>query len=135
MRARLKIPTLVFTLIVSSLLTSSVQANTERTMVASWYGPGMELHSLPDGRRVALTAEGEIFDMNDPTIVAHKSLPFGTRLKLTHPDTGVSIRVVVQDRGPYVAGRDLDLSKGAASKIGIIEEGEAELIVEFLSQK
>jgi rare lipoprotein A len=126
--------TFVFTLtlIVSSLLTSSVQANAERTMTTSWYGPGMKLHTMPDGRRVPLTAEGEVFDMNDPTVVAHKTLPFGTKLKLTHPDTGLSIKVIVQDRGPYVEDRDLDLSKGAASKIGIIEEGEAELIVEIL---
>jgi rare lipoprotein A len=120
------------TLIVSSLLTSSVQANTKKVMTASWYGPGMQLHTMPDGRRVALTAQGIEFDMNDPTVVAHKTLPFGTELKLTHPDTGVSIKVIVQDRGPYVKGRDLDLSKGAAKKIGIIQEGEAELIVELL---
>lgn len=120
---------LAFTLIVSIMPTSSVQANT--TMTTSWYGPGMKCYQTKSGC-LFLMANGKQFDMNDSTVVAHKTLPFGTKLKLTHPDTDVSIVVVVQDRGPYIKGRDLDLSKGAAKKIGIIHAGEAELIVEIL---
>jgi len=130
MRTYVTTLTLVFTLIVSSLLTSSVQAN-EKTMTASWYGPGMQCYQTKKGC-LLLMANGEMFDMNDPTVVAHKTLPFGTKLRLTHPKTKVSIIVEVQDRGPFVKGRELDLSKGAAKKIGIIKHGEAELLVELL---
>ena len=75
--------------------------------VTTWYGPGF------NGRR---TASGEVFDMDGMT-AAHKTFPFGTRLKVTNPKNGKSVVVVVNDRGPFVAGRDLDLSKGAAFAI------------------
>lgn len=127
----LRVLLFVTTLIVSSLPTSKVMAN--ETMTASWYGPGMKLHTMPDGRRVALMANGDVFNMDDPTVVAHKTLPFGTELKLTNPNNGREILVTVQDRGPFVAGRELDLSRGAAKKIGMITAGEAELIVERLN--
>ena len=75
--------------------------------VTTWYGPGF------NGRR---TASGEVFDMDGMT-AAHKTFPFGTRLRVTNPKNGKSVVVVVNDRGPFVAGRDLDLSKGAAFAI------------------
>ena len=75
-------------------------------MVASWYGPGF------DGRK---TASGERFHANGYT-AAHKTLPFGTKLRVTYKGRSVIVRV--NDRGPFVKGRHLDLSKGAARAIG-----------------
>lgn len=82
-------------------------------MVASWYGPGFE---------GATTASGETFNPNDYT-AAHKTLPFGTKLIVTY--NGRSVVVRINDRGPYVAGRDLDLSQAAAEYIGLTAAGEA----------
>lgn len=62
------------------------------------------------------TASGSIFNMNDMTC-AHKTLPFGTKLEVTNKETKKSVVVTVTDRGPFIHGRILDLSKGAAGKI------------------
>ncbi|MBE0429300.1 MAG: septal ring lytic transglycosylase RlpA family protein [Thermoleophilia bacterium] len=75
--------------------------------IASWYGPGFH------GNR---TANGEIYNMNAMT-AAHKSLPFGTWLKVTYEDRSVFVRI--NDRGPYIDGRFLDLSAGSARAIGL----------------
>jgi len=80
------------------------------TAVASWYGPGFH------GRR---TASGEVFDQEGMT-AAHRTFPFGTRLRVTNPKTARSVCVVINDRGPFVAGREIDLSKGAAFAIGAL---------------
>lgn len=72
-----------------------------------------------DGRP---TATGEKFDKNKLT-AAHKSLPFGTVLKVTFGKTGKSVLVTINDRGPYVPGRDIDLSYGAALQLGLIKYG------------
>ncbi|GAB4389569.1 MAG: septal ring lytic transglycosylase RlpA family protein [Thermodesulfovibrionales bacterium] len=93
-------------------------------MVASWYGP--DFHGRP-------TASGEIFDMHGLTC-ANKSLPFGTRLEVTNPENGRSAEVVVNDRGPFVAGRDLDLSYGAAKKIGLVGPGTGRVKVRYLGR-
>ncbi len=76
---------------------------------ASWYGPGFH------GRR---TANGERFNTNAYT-AAHKTLPFGTKLKVTHAKTGKSVVVRINDRGPYAHGRVIDLSRASARAIGI----------------
>jgi len=83
------------------------------TGIASWYGPGF------DGN---LTANGEVYDMNGIS-AAHKTLPFGTVVRVVDLDTGRSIVVRINDRGPFIEGRIIDLSKGAAEKLGIIERG------------
>jgi rare lipoprotein A len=88
-------------------------------MVASWYGPGFE---------GATTASGEPFDPNDYT-AAHKTLEFGTKLIVTY--NGSSVVVRVNDRGPYVQGRDLDLSQAAAEYIGLTAVGEAAVEVSY----
>jgi rare lipoprotein A len=80
----------------------------ERGM-ASWYGPAHQ------GRT---TADGETFDQQALT-AAHRNLPFGTVVKVTNLSNGKSIKVRINDRGPYVKGRILDLSKRAADEIGI----------------
>jgi len=83
--------------------------------IASWYGPGF------DGN---YTANGEIYDMNGIS-AAHKTLPFGTIVRVVDLDTGRSVVVRINDRGPFVKGRIIDLSKGAAEKLGIIDKGIA----------
>ncbi len=85
--------------------------------IASWYGPGF------DGRR---TASGEIYDMNGIS-AAHKTLPFGTIVQVVDLETGKSVIVRINDRGPFVEGRIIDLSKGAAEKLGIIDKGIAKV--------
>lgn len=72
------------------------------------------------------TANGDIFDMYKLT-AAHKSLPFGTILNVVNQLNNKSVRVLVNDRGPFVPGRFLDLSFGAAQKIGLIGTGVAEI--------
>ena len=70
------------------------------------------------------TANGEHFNPNGMT-AAHKSLPFGTRLLVTNVATGKSVVVRVNDRGPFIRGRVLDLARGAAAAIGMIPAGTA----------
>lgn len=76
----------------------------------------------------ALTASGKPFDQQALT-AAHKTLPLGTEVKVTRTDTGQSVNVVVNDRGPYVRGRIIDLSKRAARKLGFIKNGVAAVMV------
>ena len=90
------------------------------TMKASWYGP--KFH----GR---YTANGEIYDQMAFT-AANKQLKFGTLLKVTNPKNGRSVIVRINDRGPYIEGRDLDLSKGAAIELGMMRKGVARLKIQ-----
>ena len=78
-----------------------------------------------EGKR---TASGERFNPNGFT-AAHRTLPFGTRLKLTNERTGHSVVVRVNDRGPFIRGRGLDVAKGAAAALGMIGAGTANLLV------
>jgi len=89
-------------------------------MKASWYGPRFH------GR---LTANGEIYDQNGFT-AAHKSLPFGTLLRLTNEMNNKSVVVRINDRGPYIPGRQIDLSKKVANELGTYNEGVVQLKVE-----
>lgn len=70
-------------------------------------------------------ASGKLFDMFNPRTVAHKTLPFGTRVRMVNPANGRSVVVFVADRGPYVKGRDFDLSFAAAKRLGITRAGVA----------
>jgi rare lipoprotein A len=79
----------------------------------SWYGGGFH------GRR---TASGERFDMYALT-AAHPTLPFGTRIKVRRLDTGKEVEVRINDRGPHTRGRILDLSRGAAQALGLLQAG------------
>lgn len=96
-------------------VTAPVRAGWTQTGVASWYG---EPH---DGRP---TASGEIFDMRAMT-AAHRTLPFGTELKVENLDNGRWARVRVNDRGPFVKGRILDVSRAAARALGMLGTGTA----------
>ena len=84
-----------------------------RSGVASYYGARF------NGRR---TASGERFDMTAMT-AAHKTLPFGTRVRVTNPRTGKSVVVRINDRGPYAHGREIDVSRAAATQLGLIQRG------------
>jgi len=92
---------------------------------ASWYGPNFH------GK---LTASGEIFDQNALT-AAHRELPFGTKVLVTNLKNGKSTVVTINDRGPYVKGRHIDLSKAAAKKLGMIEAGVVDVMMEILSDE
>lgn len=89
-------------------------------MNASWYGPRFH------GR---LTANGEIYDQMAYT-AAHKSLPFGTMLRLTNEKNNKSVVVRINDRGPYIPGRQIDLSKQVAMDLGTYNKGVVKLKVE-----
>lgn len=93
-----------------------------QTGVASWYGPGFE------GRQ---TANGEVFDSSLLT-AAHRTMRLPSRARVTRLDTGKSIIVRVNDRGPYIDGRLIDLSHAAAQALGFEEDGLAEVRVEGL---
>ena len=87
--------------------------------MASWYGPGFH------GR---LTANGERFDMNELT-AAHKTLPFGTRVLVHNPRTGKEVVVRINDRGPFIKGRVIDLSKAAAKALGMKGRGHDAVVL------
>jgi peptidoglycan lytic transglycosylase len=87
--------------------------------LASWYG---------QQHQGLKTASGEAFDMNKLT-AAHRTLPFGTRLRVTNVENGKSVVVRVNDRGPHVPGRVLDLSYRAAQALGITGSGVARVEV------
>lgn len=90
--------------------------------LASWYGK--KFH----GRR---TASGEVYDMNAMT-AAHRTLPFGTAVRVENRDNGRSADVVVNDRGPFVKGRVIDLSYAAARAVGLVGSGVARVRVTVL---
>lgn len=89
---------------------------------ASWYGK--DFHGRP-------TSSGEIYNMFGLS-AAHQTLPFGTQLRVTDLETRRSVRVKVNDRGPFVGDRILDLSYGAAKALGITREGTAEVEIEII---
>ena len=100
--------------------TSAVKFIDRGTLKASWYGP--KFHGK-------FTANGEVYDQMALT-AAHKFLSFGTLLKITNPKNGKSVIVRINDRGPYIEGRELDLSKGAAIELGILKKGVARVKVQ-----
>lgn len=96
-----------------SFVTGEVLAGNNQCGGASWYGPGF------NGK---MAASGERFNQNAMT-AAHKTLPFGTVVKVVDQRTGKSVKVKINDRGPYHGGRIIDLSKAAATKLGIVQNG------------
>lgn len=101
----------------SSLNQPKPGAKVAQSGKASWYGPRFH------GKR---TASGEVFNTNSMT-AAHKSLPFGTRVKVTSRKTGKSVVVRINDRGPFVRGRIIDLSKASAKALGMAGLSEVTL--------
>lgn len=93
-------------------------------IVASWYGS--DFHGKP-------TSSGELYNMYTKTC-AHKEYPFGTRLKVTNISNDRSVECTVNDRGPFIAGRDLDLSYACAKEIGLIGSGTGKVRIEYLGR-
>ena len=100
-------------------LAFAIPSSAAGSMLASWYGPGFH------GRT---TANGERYDMHGNS-TAHKTLPFGTELRVCYQGC---VDVYVNDRGPYIGARELDLSYGAAQAIGMIDVGVADVTVEYI---
>jgi rare lipoprotein A len=92
--------------------------------IASWYGPGF--HGQP-------TSSGAIYDQHALT-AAHQTLPLGTRVRVTTLDTGKSVDVDVNDRGPFAKGRIIDLSYEAARSVGMLGPGTARVQVAVLER-
>lgn len=97
------------------------EPNYQETGIASWYGEPFH------GRR---TANGAIYDMNQLT-AAHKTLPMPTDVRVTNLENGRSIVVTVNDRGPFVHGRIIDLSRRSAQLLGVVQKGTAKVRVEI----
>ncbi len=91
-------------------------------VTASWYG--VEHHNK-------ITASGQRFDMYKYTL-AHKSLPFGTKVRLVNPENGKTAEGVVTDRGPYIKGRDVDTSYALAKQLGFVRKGVTKLNIEIM---
>jgi rare lipoprotein A len=100
-------------------VTSRISANPSRVVRASFEGNAQAGH---------MTASGDPYNPNDLT-AASRTLPIGSSLVVTNPTTGRSVKVRINDRGPYVGGRSLDLSKRAAEKIGLTDKGVARVKV------
>jgi rare lipoprotein A len=96
------------------------QPSFTETGVASWYG------AVHQGRQ---TANGEKFDMRAMT-AAHRTLPFGTIVRVTNLDTGKTVKVRINDRGPTSAALIIDLSANAAKQLAIVEDGTAQVRLE-----
>jgi rare lipoprotein A len=88
--------------------------------LASWYGNAHQGHP---------TANGERFEMRDLT-AAHRALPFDTIVRVRNLESGATVKVRINDRGPYVARRVIDLSAAAARALGIAEKGVARVEIE-----
>ncbi len=111
---------IVFIVLVS--FTTASRAFAAQEGFASWYGGKFQ------GR---LTSSGEVFDTNLKT-AAHKSLPFGTIVKVTDQENGKSTVVKINDRGPFVEGRIIDLSRAAAEELDMVGRGIARVSVEII---
>lgn len=103
----------------------SCSRNVIETGNASYYADKFE------GKK---TASGATFHQRKLT-AAHKTLPFGTKIKVTNVTTGKTVKVKVNDRGPFVAGRIIDLSKRAAEKIGLVQKGILQVEIKYRKRK
>ncbi len=102
--------------------TASPRLGSEESGLASWYGRAHH------GRR---TASDEVFDMHALT-AAHRTLPFGTRVRVTHAETGRAVEVRINDRGPWKDGRVIDLSYEAARRLGAVAAGVVPVTVRVI---
>lgn len=100
---------------------ASAQPSHEEVGEASWYGPGFQGNE---------TASGETFDQSKTT-VAHPSLPMGTQATVTNLENNKKVEVRINDRGPYMGDRAIDLSRAAARKLGMEEDGTTQVKIEI----
>lgn len=114
---------LIATLAVLLVMVGLVKAwGYDQVGIASWYGPGFH------GRR---TSSGEIYDMYELT-AAHKSFPLSTIVEVVDLETGRRVVVRINDRGPFIPGRIIDLSYAAARELGIVRKGTARVGLKVL---
>jgi rare lipoprotein A len=111
----------LITLLCAVVFSSSCLAE-EYYGVSSWYHNNNK------------TAQGKRFDP-DKYSVAHRTLPFGTMLRLTNVKNGNTIEAVVNDRGPFVRNKELDVSSSAAKALGFFHSGTAKLLIEVLDRR
>lgn len=107
-----------------SCATSIYEKKGSGIVIASWYGH--DFHGRP-------TASGERFDMNKFTC-AHREFPFGSIVRVINISNGRSVKCIVNDRGPFVSGRDIDLSFAAAREIGLTGPGTLPVRIEYLGR-
>lgn len=113
--------TLLFTAVILLFVLFSCAPKISQQGKASYYAQKF------NGRK---TASGEVF-RNRKRTAAHKTLPFGTRVTVTNMRNGRSVKVRINDRGPFVAGRVIDLSRRAARKIGMLRDGVTEVELKY----
>lgn len=116
------IKNLLFSILLLTVFLIPLHAEVYETGIASWYAGEFQGE---------LTANGEIFDTSEIS-AAHKSLPFGTIVRVTNVENGLHVDVRINDRGPYVEGRIIDLSKAAAKEIDMVDKGIVEVSLEIL---
>ena len=104
------------------ILFSSISIAEPYHGTASWYDKGK------------ITANGKKFDANKYT-VAHRTLPFGTLLKITNVKNGNTIEAIVSDRGPFVKNKEIDVSSSAAKALGFFHSGTAKVLIEVLENR
>jgi rare lipoprotein A len=112
----------------SSIREVLINDRSQYTVSKTIYGKASYYAEKFHGRK---TASGEIYDMNKNT-AAHRTLPFGTICRITNLTNNKTVLVRINDRGPFIPGRILDLSKGAAQTIGGISQGIMEVMIEIL---
>jgi rare lipoprotein A len=112
-------------LIIFALLLCSCGSFVTKTGKASFYSDGLSGHK---------TANGEKYKPTEYT-AAHKKLPFGTKVTVTNVSNGKSVTVRINDRGPFVAGRIIDVSKAAAKELGMINAGVAKVKIKYKKKK
>jgi rare lipoprotein A len=109
----------------SLLFSGATYAQHVETGLASFYSDNLQ------GR---MTASGEIYDTLKMT-AAHRSLAFNTKIKVTNLENKKSVIVIINDRGPFVEGRIIDLSRAAAEKLGFVDKGVVKVTVEVIGAK
>ncbi len=112
-------------LFLNLFLTTTIIAQDDEFGIASYYSD--LFHGKP-------TASGELYNKNKLT-AAHKTLPFGTLVKVTRLDNNASVQVRVNDRGPFISGRIIELSREAATRIDLIQDGATRVKVEVVKEK
>ncbi|HMK64749.1 MAG TPA: septal ring lytic transglycosylase RlpA family protein [Thermodesulfobacteriota bacterium] len=119
-------PNLIFPgqkLLIPSEIEGKMQpVSLKKEIVASWYG---------EEHQNKTTASGQPFDMNRNTL-AHRTLPFGTRVRLTNPENGKTVEGVINDRGPSKPSREVDVSYAMAKELGFVRKGVTKLEIEII---
>ena len=123
---KLLLRTALTAVLFAGTLTGGLAVGTNEVVAQS--GPASYYGKRFHGRT---TANGERFNMNSMT-AAHRTLPFGTKVKVTNRNNGKSVVVRINDRGPFHGKRIIDLSQGAASQIGMIRSGVANVSLDVL---